>query len=133
MLGIDDKHSTEISGSTTAEVTLPVDWSQYFDREGPLPTMEGDERRFARRYFRTRIQIRLVSTLPAFPRDQEPINTLGKDISRTGIALLSGVQLYPGERVELLVKENTLLFEVVRCRKVAKACFEVGAAVRIVD
>ena len=126
MLEVDTKEPV-VAGAHASEVSVPDDWTDYYDRTGPLQSIDGDGRRFARMYFRTPVTIRMVDTLPAVTRGREPISAVGKDISRGGISFLSSQQLYPGELGETWPADRWQRVEVLRCRKHGPACYEIGA------
>ena len=49
-----------------------------------------------------------------------------RDISRTGIGLVSHQQLYPEQLAQLLLENATMDVRVARARRAGPSCFEVG-------
>lgn len=109
-------------------IVVPAGWKKDFARRGDLPTaFHDDTRRFARAACPAAAILEIESTLPAFPRDQEPHSILLKDISRQGVAFLHHEQLFPRERVQLLLPNGRLTYVVCRCLRHNERCFEIGA------
>ncbi len=104
----------------------PVDGDFYL-RSGILPSMEGDSRRFARKYLRAEAAVRVHNPLPCFPRPESLDRVILLDVSRSGIGFLHYQQLYPGEGVELLTHVGKLKAVVRRCIKRCKDRYEIGA------
>lgn len=108
------------------QVVLPKEWGDYFQRRGPQ-TWQGDEiRRYVRSHFPTRALLELKTTLPAIHRCHEKHVVLMKTISRQGSSFLHFSQLFPGERIQLLLSTGRISYTVVRCVRHNDRCYEVG-------
>jgi hypothetical protein len=96
------------------------------EAEGDFLTKTGIEasphaypRSYDRYYYRTKALL---------TRDGTTLAVYVKDISRMGIGLISPVQLFPCDRVELIVSEQRrYTLDVVRCRRLAANCYCCGA------
>lgn len=83
-------------------------------------------------YCRTFAALTVRSSLPGLPRDVSTERVCLKDVSRSGVSLLHSRQLYPGERLELVVLDGVRReLQVTRCRKIQDRCYEVGAALAV--
>ncbi|HUE71030.1 MAG TPA: PilZ domain-containing protein [Pirellulaceae bacterium] len=66
------------------------------------------------------------STLPAFPRGDIRGRVIVCDASLRGMRFLFDQQLWPGERVRLLLPESQFTGEVARARRLQPHCYEIG-------
>jgi hypothetical protein len=111
----------------SCQVVLPPEWKDYFQRRGPQ-TWPGDEiRRYVRSHFPMPALLEVTTTLPAISREPARHVVLMKNISRQGSSFLHADQLFPGERVELMLPTGCLAYTVVRCIRHNECCFEIGA------
>ncbi|MEQ8785336.1 MAG: PilZ domain-containing protein [Pirellulaceae bacterium] len=95
---------------------------------GPLPTIEGDRRRFVRFRVRARGILYYRQTLPAIERAEGSHLVLVRNISRSGIGFLSAEQLFPHERFSLWVEgKRRMEIEIARCRRLHDGCYDIGA------
>ena len=97
----------------------------FFGKTGMLPVIANDSRRFPRFYFRTCAE----ATIYPVGNVGEPEHcfVLTRDISRNGVGLLHAQQLFPGQRLDLILNgEPPRATEVVRCRRLEDGCYEVG-------
>ncbi len=117
-------------------VRLPESWTDFFDQNGWSASGEGDRRQFPRLKFRAPAVLEYCQTLPHVSREVQRYAVFLKDVSRGGVAFLHFEQIFPLERMRLimpydqtreLVGRTDRLFEVVRCVRVQAHCFEVGA------
>jgi hypothetical protein len=112
----------------TCRVQLTRKLLEEFERSRPLPTIEGDRRRFVRYHFRARGILNYRQTLPAIERRQGPQLVLVRNISRSGIGFLHHEQLFPRERFTLWVEgRRRVEIEIARCRRLHAGCFDIGA------
>lgn len=110
------------------EVELPPVWQNYFGESGAMPTFEGDGRRFPRFYARSKAALELSQSLPARPRNYAWHGIYTKNISRQGLGFLHSEQLYPCERLRLVLADGVPReIEVVHCRRIQRRCYEIGA------
>ena len=99
----------------------------FFAKQGPLPSKYDDSRRFPRFYFRTCAEALIY---PAAGR-QTPASAhcyvLTRDLSRSGLSLLHNAQLFPGQRIDIILNgEPPRLIEVVWCRRIADGRYSAG-------
>ena len=99
---------------------LPSEWGDFFDRRGPSPIHPECHRRFTRQYLRSRA----ILCRP----DGSLLGVYTGDVSRSGLRILSPVQLFPKDRCRLQLPSTAeLLIEIVRCRRFESQCYECGA------
>ena len=110
-------------------VEVPLDYGTFFEATGPLPPHLEDSRQVPRFYCRTFAALTVRSSLPGLPREESTERVCLKDISRSGVSLLHSRQLFPAERLELVVLDGIRReLRVTRCRKIQDRCYEIGAA-----
>lgn len=133
----DSPASTELDASARAAlpllVQLPEHMSGFFQEAGYLETVYCELRGQAR------LRVRCESLLegdfaPSFLRVEKRLaKVLIKDLSRSGVGILSHQQLWPGETFWVTLLGRRLHVRVVRCRRLADACFEIGGVVTSVE
>ena len=99
----------------------------FWDRTGPLPTGPSDVRRFPRFYFRSCAEA-LVHSLGA-KNNETPVHhfVVTSDLSRGGLSLLHKDQLFPGQRLDIILNgEAPRRMEVVWCRRIGMARYAIG-------
>lgn len=115
-------------------VEMPPDYGDFFDFVGPMPPQFEDNRRVPRFYCRTFAALTTRQTLPALSRDECTDRICLKDVSRSGVSFLHCRQLFPGERLELVVLDGIRReLTVTRCRKIQDRCYEIGASLASED
>jgi len=105
---------------TAAELTtcLPEDFEAFRAARGATP-LQFNTRRNYRRFF---LRSKAILT-----RREARLGVYTKDVSRKGIGILSPIQLFPKERIQLQLPSGAKYgLEVVRCRRVAANCYECG-------
>lgn len=108
-------------------IELPGAWQDFFTRSGPAGTCEGDQRRFPRFHVRGKAALLYGPGLPNMPRSPSRHGIYLKDICRAGIGFLHSEQLFPRERVNILLADGIArIVEVVHCRRIQRHCYEVG-------
>jgi len=109
-------------------VRLPPNWSDFFEKTGPVPGALAERRRFPRINLRTKAVLQYRQTFPSLPRPALLYAVYTKDISRSGVDFLHGEQVYPLEQMVLILPDGKpRLIQVVRCRRIGPNCFEIGA------
>ncbi|MGO9113702.1 MAG: hypothetical protein ACLP9L_31100 [Thermoguttaceae bacterium] len=112
-------------------VRLPSALKADFERIGPAPSLPGCKRRFPR--FRCRGENSFIAlehrrTFPGLPRERAWFAVYFSDLGRGGIGLLHGEPLYPKERLRVVLLDGSLRqIEIVRCARVGKHCYNIGA------
>ncbi len=106
--------------AATEKVQLPDSWqAHFFAKSGPMALHFENHRNFHRYFVRVKAIIKHGET------------TYGgytKDISREGVGLLSPVQFWPQDLIELQLPQGYVLpLTIVRCKRLEDMCFECGA------
>jgi hypothetical protein len=119
------------------EIELPATWSDFFKVSGMAASGAQEKRRAARWKNRVVAGLLYRTTFSVLPRDEGWHPIYIKDLSRSGAAFVHCEQLYPLERMRILMideRSSRLLqndclrtAEVVWCRRVQDKCFEVGS------
>ena len=110
------------------EIELPDTWHDFFEKTGVLAGAYAEGRRFARNRFRGCAAIRHAQTFPSLRRPATWHKVYTKDISRCGLGFLHSQQLFPRECMHIFLPEGTRrTVEVVRCRRLGRRCFDIGA------
>jgi len=104
--------------SPSAAISILESDHEFFELTGPLPTIWNDNRRFPRFYFRSCAE----AIIYPLRGDQNPTPAqcflLTRDLSRAGIGLVHCQQLFPGQRVDVLLNgEAPRQVEVIWCRR----------------
>jgi hypothetical protein len=101
---------------------------EFFSKSGPRPLHWNDVRQFPRFYLRSRAEA-VVFPLKSQP-DVTPqaCRVLTSDISRGGMNLMLGQQVFPGQRIDILLASGeTRSLKIAWCRRIAEQCYSVGA------
>jgi PilZ domain len=111
--------SEQLWNSVPSRAKLPFDAEEFFAARGVAGAHYETRRQFHRMHMReTGILLRGV--------DRHGIYT--KDVSPMGVGFLSPVQVFPCERIRLLLHDQTKLdLELRRCRRIEVDCYECGA------
>src|SRR5436309_720186 len=98
---------------------LPDDMKDFFEQHGAMPPRPGCRRAYHRFYLRGK---------GILQREETYLGVFTADASRQGLRFLSPVQLFPKERCRIrLPNTKEFQIEIVRCRRIADACYECGA------
>jgi hypothetical protein len=112
------KLNDELWQAVASRTELPADCYDFFTPSGATSSMGVSRRQFVRIHLRE--QALLV-------RGDACHAIYTKDASPKGVALLSPVQLFPQERIKLLLDgEPAMELELRRCRRLAARCYECG-------
>ncbi len=106
---------------------LPATMNDFFDRQGHSAATGLNVRRSPRIRTRHKAVMHFSDPLPAFPRPAMPVAIYTNDLSRTGFGCICREQLYPGERVHILLPNCWLEATIARGRRLGPECFEAGA------
>ena len=116
------------------KVVLPEEMQRFFCETGYAPTTALENRCNSRLRVRTEVPIWFTS-LPNGLKNQTsrpadaPETALLKDISRTGVAILYHEQIFPDEGLIMQFNNRQFDVTVVRCRRIARACYEIGGII----
>lgn len=114
--------------ASEVHVLPPSPLDEFLSKRGLVRSCDGDRRRYSRLYFRLPITLDIATSLPAFTRPPQTVNTYCCDVSRTGLAFLSACELYPNECVSLTIGGlGVRRMRVARCRRLLASCYEIGA------
>ena len=117
--------------SLSCSVRLPLRLQKDFEKTGVTAPFYGDVRSVQRMTWRgagRRAALEYRQSLPTLPRNPAWFGVYMNDLSHQGCGFFHGEQLYPGERMRLVLPTGTdLPIEVRWCHRVDENCFEIGA------
>jgi hypothetical protein len=103
----------------------------FFEKQGPLPTALNEVRRFPRFYFRSCAEATIYPLGGRQAPEPAQCFVLTCDLSRSGISLLHNRQLFPGQRIDIILSgQPPRPVEVVWCRRLAPGRYAVGCRFR---
>jgi hypothetical protein len=114
--------------TTQAASSLAIESvDDFFAKQGPVPQLYQDGRRFPRYYFRTCAEAIIHPVTGKEADNSAHCFLLTCDLSRAGIGLLHTAQLFPGQRIDIVLNgEPPRMIEVVWCRRTADGRYNVG-------
>ena len=99
----------------------------FFDKTGPLPPTFDDARRFPRFYYRSCAEIAVHPFCGRQATAAVHCFVLTRDLSRSGLSLLHNEQLFPSQRIDLILNgAPPRTAEVVWCRRMGDQRYAVG-------
>lgn len=115
----DDNLSEKLWHATPSRALLPCDEEEYFSARGVAGSICEVRRQFHRMHMReTAILL----------RGAERHGVYTQDVSPMGIGFLSPVQVFPRERIRLVLSDGAKVdLELRRCRRIDAQCYECGA------
>jgi hypothetical protein len=117
-----------MSSEIIDRLSVPESVMKGLHERRAAPPQPVDSRQFPRRYLVAHAIVEYRDGLPAHPRALQRHNVVVADLSRRGLRFLHSEQVFPGETAIIQIAAGKLLhIEVVRCRKIADCCYEVGA------
>jgi len=100
---------------------------EFFELSGPLPTAWNENRRYPRFYFRTCAEAVIYPLHGKQESTPAPCFLLTRDLSRGGVGLIHSQQLFPGQRLDVVLNgESPRPVEVVWCRRWTHGRYVVG-------
>jgi len=119
MLGVSDASKlTKLWADTTLQTVLPVSPVEFFALTGPMLTRRDCERAYERQYLRRKAVVK---------QDGESLGVYLQDCSRMGIGLLSPIQFFPCERIQVCMDNRRIYeLEIRRCQRLGNRCYECG-------
>lgn len=100
---------------------------EFFELSGPMPTAWDEHRRFPRFFFRSCAEAIIY---PLRSEKSSSVRTqfiLTRDLSRGGMSIIHTEQLFPGQRLEVILNcESPRLLEVVWCRRWSHGRYCIG-------
>ncbi|HEX5105212.1 MAG TPA: PilZ domain-containing protein [Pirellulaceae bacterium] len=98
---------------------------EFFGKSGPLPAAWNELRRYPRFYLRSFAQARIFP--PGGDEPPKQCTILTCDISRGGMAFLYKKQLFPGQRIDVMLHDGAeRSVEVQWCRRIGDGCYWAG-------
>ena len=116
----------ELIQSVAWEIELPIEWAGYFHERGEVPCYSDDERNNQRLKVRTHGLMYFEQPLPFRPRGGGPIGVYTRDFSRHGCGVLTHFELFPCEKIRVVLPTFWVQLEVVRARRITSKCYEIG-------
>lgn len=107
-----------------------MEWADYFEQRGEQAAFADDERNNQRLKVRTYGVMWFDQTLPFRPRTTDPVGIYTRDFSRKGAGFLSPIQLYPEERIRIVLPTFWVQLKVARTRRITHRCYEVGTVLQ---
>ena len=128
----------ELVAQLHCEIQLPESMADFFSVDGSaLPAMYSCRRRFQRISLRVFAGLHVRQSSPAIPRQAKWHRIYLKDVSHGGAAFLHSEQLFPRERMKILMPDDRIrrllpgrsqaIIEVIRCRRIGEKCFDIGS------
>lgn len=119
---------SEWLAACVCEIEMPAAWRNFFDESGVMPTCAGENRRFPRFYARGKGALERRQSLPGMPRLGGWHGIFTKNVSREGLGFLHSEQLFPRERMRVVLADGVpRAIEVTCCRRIQRRCYEIGA------
>ncbi len=109
------------------DIELPQEWADYFDQRGDVAAYLDDERQNQRMRVRTHGLLWFDHSLPFLRRDGSVVGIYTRDFSRQGCGFLMPFELYPEERVRIVLPTFWVHLRVARSRRITSKCYEIGA------
>jgi hypothetical protein len=101
--------------------------NEFFQMSGPMPTAWDEHRRHPRFYFRSCAEAFIHPLRGQLDPNAPPCFLVTRDLSRGGVSLIHTEQLFPGQRLDLILNgEPPRASEVVWCRRWGNDRFAVG-------
>ena len=101
-----------------SRAAIPSERDGYFNHAGPTRPSFDEKRSLHRFHLRERAVLRV---------GEDYLAGYSRDVSRSGVGLISPVQLFPLDEVQIwLPHRGRLDLRVVRCRRLAEKCYACG-------
>jgi hypothetical protein len=100
---------------------------EFFELTGPLPTAWDDHRRFPRFYYRSCAEAIIHPLRSNKNATRCQCFLLTRDLSRGGLSIIHTEQLFPGQKLEVILNaESPRVVEVVWCRRWSHNRYAIG-------
>ncbi|KAA1260671.1 hypothetical protein LF1_32110 [Rubripirellula obstinata] len=110
------------------DIELPMQWQDFFEQRGEVPSYVDDDRSSQRLKVRTHGIAWVERSLPFRSRSTEPIGVYTRDFSRNGTGFLSSFEIFPEENIRIVLPTFWCRLHVRRARRITSKCYEIGAA-----
>lgn len=122
--------SQNMIAALDCSLVLPIDSnaeSNGVKSAARVISFEKDRRRFPRFECQVEAAMQYQGGLPAIPRSKKWVRVPVRNVSRCGIRFLHGEQVFPQEKVLLVLPEGVQrVIEVRECHRIGPKCFDVG-------
>lgn len=115
------------------KIRLTSEMAEKLQTRGVASSNPFENRAAARHRCHGFAAIDLVSSHPALSRNAETALAIIRDLSRTGIGLVTHQQWYPTEMVRIQLLNSIILGEVARARRCGRHCYELGLRIKQLD
>ena len=116
----------ELIQSVDWDIELPVEWADYFEVRGESTAFSADQRMNQRLKVRTHGLLWVEHALSFRARPDKFVGTYTRDFSRHGCGFLTDWELFPEERVRIILPTFWVQLLVVRTRRITSKCYEIG-------
>jgi hypothetical protein len=116
----------ELIQSVRWDIELPIEWATYFEERGEASAVLVEQRHNQRLKVRTHGLLLVEHSLPFRARADEFVGTYTRDFSRHGCGFLTPCELFPEERVRIVLPTFWVQLLVMRCRRITSKCYESG-------
>ena len=110
------------------DIELPMEWEDFFEQRGEVPSYMDDNRSSQRLKVRTYGIAYFEGSLPFRSRSPQPMGIYTRDFSRNGTGFISPVEIFPEECIRVVLPTFWCQLHVHRCRRITSKCYEIGAA-----
>jgi PilZ domain len=111
----------------TTDSALVESVDDFFAKAGPLPASMEDLRRHPRFYYRACAEATIHPLGPIRQKSEAQCFLVTRDLSRGGLSLMHNEQLFPGQRLDIVLNgEPSRPAVVVWCRRVAAKRYLAG-------
>lgn len=129
----------DVVAQLECEINPPREWDDFFraSEDRPLSVVPIEKRRHERRHLRIQAGLQYRQTAPVLRRPIKWHRVYMTNLSRGGIMFLHSEQLFPLERMRMVLPDPRVrefvrdpedcVIEVVRCHRIQDRCFEIGA------
>ena len=130
---LEQSSSTEFDSlvsSLPMRILLPSHLEEALERErGACETNPFENRTAVRFRCNGRAVMELKDSSSAYPSQDKRVIVIVRDLSRSGMGVISHQQWFPDQEVDILVENGVLTATVVRARRIASRCYEIGTKV----
>ncbi|EMI53054.1 hypothetical protein RSSM_05518 [Rhodopirellula sallentina SM41] len=105
---------------------MPSAWDEFFSETGVVTNLDPERRGKQRRIVRLKGLMAIDQPLPSIARRKYFFGVYTKDFSKDACGVVTPFQLFPEERVRLVLPTFWLELRVVRCHRETKTCFDTG-------
>ena len=127
-LGHQVQELVQAVGPLRCDLQLPSSWQDEFGQAGQVPSRYHERRRHPRYHFQVCGALEYRQTFPSLDRPSGWHRIFTNGLSRGGLSFLHGEQLFPRERMRILLPGQELkCIEIAWSSRVQERCFRVGA------